>query len=85
MPEYIFESGKELAVIRVDESRNLFIKDKLTNFQYLMLDERLYHDREKRNKFRLMKSKIPKLTQDELDVYLVLEMSKLGYKLRTKM
>lgn len=85
MNEYIFESGKELAVLKVDDNRELYIKDRLTNFQYLLLNEDLYRDREKRNRFRLMKRKIPRLTQDELDVYIVYEMAKIGYRLKAKM
>lgn len=84
MNEYIFESGKELAVIKVDDEKNIYIKDKLTNFQYLLLNEKLFKDRQKRLQFKIMKSKVPKLSQSELDVYITLEMAKLGYQLKSK-
>jgi hypothetical protein len=84
LTEYIFICGTEVACIKVEQGE-VYIKDKITNFQYLKLNEKLYRDREKRNKFRLMRMKLPKLTQDETDVYIVMEMAKLGYKLKAKM
>lgn len=84
MIEYIFFCGTEIATLKVDDNKNLFIKDKLTNFEYLPLTQKLYRDREKRNKFKIMMSKIPKLTKEELDVYIVYEMHNIGYNLKTK-
>ena len=85
MNEYLFQAGAELARVRVDSERKLYLQSKITGNEFVELTEKLFHDREKRSKFRLMMQKIPKLTQDELDIYLVAEFGKMGYKLIKKM
>lgn len=56
----------------------------LTSDVFVPLTEALFRDREKRNRVRLLLSKWPRLSQEEREVYLVLEFGKMGYRLRLK-
>lgn len=73
MPEWIFQGGQEEFRIRTDNSRNIFVKSKITNFNWLPFQEKLFKDRELRNKCHIMNTKVPKLTMDELHVYIITE------------
>lgn len=82
---YTFGSPKEYVELRVNADRSMDVKNRITNGKFLRITERIFsRDREKRSKFRIMQMKIPKLTQDELDVYVILEFGKMGYKFMGK-
>jgi hypothetical protein len=73
MPEWIFEGGKETFSIKSDDKRKLFVKSKITNFEWMSFEERLFKDREQRNRCHIMNMKVPRLTKEELHSYIVIE------------
>lgn len=73
MPEWIFTGGKEEFRIKTGENKKLLLKSKLTNFEWMPFEEKLFHERELRNKCHIMNIKIPKLTATELHVYIITE------------
>lgn len=73
MPEWIFRGGSEEFRIKIDKDRNTTVKSKITNFEWLPFTERLFKDREERNRCHIMNIKIPKLSREELHVYVITE------------
>jgi len=73
MPEWIFQGGKEEFRIRQGLDKKLNVKSKITNFEWLPFEEKLFGNREERNKCHIMNLKVPKLTKDELHIYIIHE------------
>jgi len=73
MPEWIFQGGQQEFRIKIGLDKKTMIKSKVTNFQWLPFEEKLFRDRELRNKCHIMNFKIPRLSRDELHVYVITE------------
>jgi len=82
---YIFRGDKEFVEARLTDDRKLLIKNNLTNNEFVEIKERLFgNDRKKRAMCSIMISRLPKLNENEVDVYLNLEFYKMGYVLVSK-
>ena len=85
MKHYVFKGDKEFVEVKLQDDNKLMVKNRRTNYKYAEIEEKLFgNDREKRNKCRLLISRLPKLTYKEIDIYLVLEFHKMGYVLVEK-
>jgi hypothetical protein len=71
--EWLFQGGIEEFSIKVDKEKKIYIKSKITNFEWLPFDERLFKDREQRNRCHIMNIKVPKLNIEQLHVYIITE------------
>ena len=81
---YIFQGGTETCRVELTKDKRLKISGQMTGFKFVDFSPKLFKDREKRNKANLLISKLPKLKQKEIDVYLCLEFAKMGYALVKK-
>lgn len=73
MPEWIFKGGQESFRIKIGLDKKLMLRSRITNYEWLPFEEKLFKDREQRKRCHIMNIKIPSLTREEMHVYIITE------------
>jgi len=88
MTLYVFQGGSEQALAEVKEEegeKKLLVATKLTNYRLVPLTEKMFKDREKRNQCKLLLLNLPKLTDEQVEVYIKQQFGLMGYQLKKKL